>query len=141
MSNTLPQTRAKSLSHTSQTLKNREVFFRLAETFQALGDASRIQIVWALAQREHCVGDLVDLTQMSQPSVSHHLRTLRNLRLVRTRREGRTLHYALDDQHIERLLNEGIKRGGSTHGIENWAHSSPGAPFPMIFTEAPHCHA
>ena len=87
----------------------REMFVRLAETFQALGDTSRVQIVWALSQRELCVGDIALLLSMSQPAVSHHLRTLRNLQLVRVRRDGRTSFYSLDDEHIERLLHEGIK--------------------------------
>lgn len=85
------------------------MFLLLAETFQALGDSSRIQIVWALAQTELCVGDIAELLGMSQPAVSHHLRTLRNLKLVRVRKEGRTAFYALDDDHINRLLQEGIR--------------------------------
>jgi ArsR family transcriptional regulator len=90
-------------------LKSRETFILLAETFQALGDTSRVQIVWALSQRELCVGEIAQLLTMSQPAVSHHLRTLRNLRLVKVRRDGRTSYYSLDDEHIEGLLNEGIE--------------------------------
>lgn len=90
-------------------LKSKEMFVLLAETFQALGDTSRIQIVWALSQGELCVGDLAQLLAMSQPAVSHHLRTLRNLRLVKVRKDGRTSFYSLDDDHIERLLQEGIE--------------------------------
>ena len=89
-------------------LKSKKTFFLLAETFQALGDSSRIQIVWALSKGERCVGDIAELLGMSQPAVSHHLRTLRNLQLVRVRRDGRTAYYSLDDEHIERLLHEGI---------------------------------
>jgi len=88
---------------------NRAFFFLLAETFQALGDSSRVQIVWLLSQREHNVGDIARQLSMSQPAVSHHLRTLRNLKLVKVRRQGRTSFYALDDLHIERLLKEGFK--------------------------------
>ena len=84
-------------------------FLLLAETFQALGDSSRVQIVWLLAREEHNVGDIARVLGMSQPAVSHHLRTLRNLKLVKVRRDGRTSHYSLDDVHIERLLKEGIK--------------------------------
>jgi ArsR family transcriptional regulator, lead/cadmium/zinc/bismuth-responsive transcriptional repressor len=90
-------------------LENKRLFMLLAETFQALGDNSRIQIVWVLTQGELCVGDIAELTSMSQPTVSHHLRTLRNLKLVRTRRDGRTVYYSLDDEHIEHLLQEGIR--------------------------------
>jgi DNA-binding transcriptional ArsR family regulator len=87
----------------------RKMFALLAETFQALGDPSRVKIVWSLSHGELCVGDLAELLAMSQPAVSHHLRTLRNLRLVKVRRDGRTSYYSLDDEHIERLLLEGIE--------------------------------
>ncbi len=90
-------------------LKTRQMFVLLAETFQALGDTSRIQIIWVLSHGELSVGDLAELVSMNQSSVSHHLRTLRNLRLVKTRRSGRTIFYSLDDEHIERLLAEGIQ--------------------------------
>ena len=85
-----------------------QLFSLLADTFKALGDYSRVQIVWALSHGELCVGDIAELLSMSQSAVSHHLRTLRNLRLVRVRREHRTLFYSLDDEHIEHLLKEGI---------------------------------
>ncbi|MCM2321990.1 MAG: metalloregulator ArsR/SmtB family transcription factor [Oligoflexia bacterium] len=85
------------------------LFAMLAETFQALGDPTRVEIVWTLSQGELCVGDLARKVDMSQPAVSHHLRTLRNLKLVRVRRDGRTSYYAIDDDHIGRLLVEGIE--------------------------------
>lgn len=85
------------------------IFGLLAETFKTLGDYSRVQIVWALSHGELCVGDIAELLAMSQSAVSHHLRTLRNLKLVKVRREHRTLFYSLDDKHIEHLLEEGIE--------------------------------
>lgn len=93
----------------SDGLKSEQMFTLLAETFQALGDPSRVRIVWALSKGELCVGDIASLLEMSQPAVSHHLRTLRDLDLVRVRREGRTCFYALDDEHIEDLLHSGIE--------------------------------
>src|SRR5690606_18588065 len=92
----------------AHALRSKKTFALLAETFQALGDPSRVQIVWALSKGELCVNDLVDLMEMSQPAVSHHLRTLRDLRLVQVRKDGRTSYYSLDDQHIDSLLREGI---------------------------------
>lgn len=86
-----------------------EMFARLAETFQALGDTSRVKVVWALSQGELSVGRIADILKISQPAVSHHLRTLRNLRLVRIRKEGRTVFYSLDDHHINQLLRAGIE--------------------------------
>ena len=107
-----PASRAKAATPREAViagLRRLQVFVLLAETFQALGDASRVQITWALSHGEFAVGELAELVHMSQPAVSHHLRTLRNLRLVRVRRDGRTLYYSLDDEHIDRLLREGIR--------------------------------
>lgn len=92
-----------------EALRSKRTFVHLAETFQALGDPTRVQIVWTLSKGELCVGDIARLLKMSQPAVSHHLRTLRNLRLVRVRRDGRTTYYQLDDEHIDRLLYAGIE--------------------------------
>ncbi len=90
-------------------MQPKKMFVLLAETFQALGDSSRIQIIWALSHGELCVGEMAELLDMNQPTVSHHLRTLRNLKLVRVRKDGRTSFYTLDDEHIEHLLHEGMK--------------------------------
>ncbi len=87
----------------------RRLFELLAETFKTLGDYSRVQIVWVLSHGELCVGDIAELVSMSPSAVSHHLRTLRNLKLVNVRREHRTVFYSLDDSHIEHLLDEGIE--------------------------------
>jgi len=88
----------------------RPVLFQLlAETFKALGDPTRVQIIWALSHGELCVTDIAELLSVSPSAISHHLRTLRNLRLVKTRRDHRTLYYSLDDEHIEHLLEEGIE--------------------------------
>lgn len=84
-------------------------FTLLSETFKTLGDYSRLQIVWALSHGELSVGDIAEVLDMSQSNVSHHLRTLRNLKLVRTRRDHRSLYYALDDKHINHLLDEGME--------------------------------
>ena len=88
--------------------KSDQFFAVLAETYQALGDSSRIQIVWTLSHGALCVGNIADLLGMSQPKVSHHLRSLRNLKLVKVQREGRQSWYSLDDEHIEGLLKEGM---------------------------------
>ena len=113
------QTSTSAESHSRLHLQTRQrvlkqmmpkkMFLLLAETFQALGDSSRIQIVWALSQGELCVGDIAKLLGMSQPQVSHHLRMLRNLKLVKKRKDGRTSYYSLDDEHIECILKSGIE--------------------------------
>ncbi len=80
----------------------------LAELFRALGDPTRLRLISALAGREQCVGDLAAAVEMSESAVSHQLRTLRQLRLVRVRRAGRQMFYALDDEHIEELFSRGL---------------------------------
>lgn len=76
----------------------------LARLFRALGDPTRAAIVWALSRQELCVCDLTALLGVSQSAVSHSLRALRELRIVRHRKDGRIVYYALDDPHITRLL-------------------------------------
>lgn len=80
----------------------------IADTFQILANPTRLQIVRALAGRELCVCDLAVLVGASQSSVSHHLRQLRQMRLVRYRREGRMAFYSLDDDHVARLVEVGL---------------------------------
>jgi DNA-binding transcriptional ArsR family regulator len=81
----------------------------LAETFKVLGDVTRVRLLDALARTEHSVQALADLLGMTQSAVSHQLRLLRSMRLVRTRRDGRQIFYALDDDHIVKLLEQGLE--------------------------------
>ncbi len=76
----------------------------LAATFRALSDASRAKIVYSLLQQELCTCDLALITGISESAVSQHLRLLRQLRLVKSRREGKMVYYSLDDAHIRILL-------------------------------------
>src|ERR1043165_654255 len=80
----------------------------LAETFKLLGDATRVRILDALSRSELCVCDIARLLGLSESAVSHQLRLLRGLRLVRPRRVGRMVFYALDDQHIVQLFEQGL---------------------------------
>jgi ArsR family transcriptional regulator, lead/cadmium/zinc/bismuth-responsive transcriptional repressor len=80
----------------------------LAELFRALADLTRVRILAALAVAELCVCDLAELTAMSPSAVSHQLRLLRAARLVRHRKEGKNVFYALDDDHVRHLLAEGL---------------------------------
>jgi ArsR family transcriptional regulator, lead/cadmium/zinc/bismuth-responsive transcriptional repressor len=78
----------------------------VAETFRMLGDPTRVKILDALDGGELCVNDLAARVGMSESAVSHQLRLLRTMRLVRARREGRLAFYAVDDHHILELLNQ-----------------------------------
>ncbi len=82
---------------------------RLAQTFKALSDPTRVRIISALSHDELCVHDLAACLGMSQSAISHQLRTLREMRLVRFRKEGRHVYYALDDEHIHDLFHQGLE--------------------------------
>lgn len=86
----------------------------LAETFRALGDGTRLRILDALSRAELCVCDLAELVGLSASAVSHQLRVLRGLRLVRSRRTGRHVFYALDDQHVVDLFRQGLEHVGES---------------------------
>jgi len=86
----------------------------LSETFRALGDATRLRILDALSKVELCVGDLAELIGLSESAVSHQLRLLRGLRLVRSRRDGRRVFYALDDRHVLDLFRQGLAHVGES---------------------------
>jgi len=90
-------------------MKSDEVFMKLASTFRVLGDVTRTKIIFCLMKEELCVNDIAKHVQMSQSVVSHQLRVLRNMDLVKYRKEGKTSHYSLNDKHINRLLKEGIE--------------------------------
>lgn len=81
----------------------------LAEIFKILGDPTRVKMLELLSRRELCVCDLAAAVGMGQSAVSHQLRLLRGARLVKYRREGRTVRYSLDDAHISVLLAQGIE--------------------------------
>ena len=81
----------------------------LTESFRVLGDPTRVRILDALSQSERCVGDLAARLGVSESAVSHQLRLLRNTRIVRTRREGRMIFYALDDKHVLALFKQGLR--------------------------------
>lgn len=81
----------------------------LADFFRIFGDRTRLRILYALAKNELCVCDLAKLLGASQSAVSHQLQVLRSHRLVKYRREGKTVFYSLDDEHILSILDIGIK--------------------------------
>ncbi len=93
-------------SDVTPSLLSADAALELAETFKTLGDVTRVRMLDALAQQELCVCDLASLVGLSESAVSHQLRLLRNMRLVRSRRAGRMIFYALDDQHIISLFQQ-----------------------------------
>lgn len=87
----------------------------MAELFSTMSDASRVRIIAALSTAEEMnVGDLAEQVGISHSAVSHHLRHLRQMRLVRARKDGRYVYYALDDEHVHDLFRCGLEH--VTHG-------------------------
>ena len=86
-----------------------EIIQSLADLFKALGDPTRLRIVTALVAVELCVCDLSAVCGLSESAVSHQLRILRNLRIVKYRREGKIVYYRLDDSHVETLVRQSLE--------------------------------
>ena len=86
-----------------------QVVQALADTFRILGDPTRVRIVDALSDGELCACDIAAQVGISESAVSHQLRLMRTMRLVRGRREGRCVYYTLDDQHILSLYQQGLR--------------------------------
>ena len=82
---------------------------KLARTFQALADPTRVRIISALLVTELCVCDIAALLGISQSAISHQLRQMRDLRLVKSHKEGRIVYYSLDDEHIRELYGMGLE--------------------------------
>lgn len=86
-----------------------EVVCELAEIFKTIGDPTRIKILYALKERELCVCELSELLSMSSSAISHQLRILRANKLVKNRKEGRSVYYTLDDDHVLSLFVQGLQ--------------------------------
>lgn len=86
-----------------------EETFRLAEVFKVLGDPTRIKIIYALSKCDMCVCDIAVTLGMTQSAISHQLRLLRGLRLVKYWKKGKSVFYSLDDDHILQLFNQGME--------------------------------
>ncbi len=86
-----------------------EVLYEVAELFKVFGDSTRIRILYALFGNELCVGDIAEVLNMSQSSVSHQLRILKDAKLVKFRREGKSIFYALDDDHVYHIMEMGME--------------------------------
>lgn len=78
----------------------------LADTFKVFGDNTRIRILWALFSRELSVSDISDALGMSQSAISHQLKTLKDARLIKSRRDGKNTFYSLDDDHVKRIIEQ-----------------------------------
>lgn len=97
-----------TLKAIKESLYGEETINRLAQTFKALADPTRLRIIYVLSKTPLCVCDIANLLDMTQSAISHHLRLLRNLRLVKFRKEGKMAIYSLDDDHVLQLFKQGL---------------------------------
>jgi ArsR family transcriptional regulator len=86
-----------------------ERLYDLAELFKVFGDTTRVKILSALFESEMCVCDIASLLNMNQSAISHQLRVLKTARLVKHRKDGKTVFYSLDDEHIKNIFDQGLE--------------------------------
>ena len=86
-----------------------DILYDLAELFKVFGDSTRIKILYSMFETELCVNDIAKLLNLSQSSVSHQLRILKSSKLVKFRREGKSIFYSLDDEHVRAIISMGME--------------------------------
>lgn len=90
-------------------MPDEEILYDLAELFKIFGDSTRIKILYVLFESEMCVCDIAQLLNMTQSAISHQLRALKQSKLVKYRREGKTVFYSLADSHVRTMINQGME--------------------------------
>ena len=98
-----------NIENVTKTMPDDEYLYDLSELFRIFGDSTRIKILYSLFDSELCVGDISEVLGLSQSSVSHQLRILKDSKLVKFRREGKSMFYSLDDDHVRSILGLGME--------------------------------
>ena len=106
---TMDSQRSQDPAQIIQKLPKEELLYDLAEFFKIFGDSSRIRILSLLREDKFCVNEIEQLLQLSPSAISHQLRILRQARLVRYQKIGKEVFYSLDDDHIEKILDQGLE--------------------------------
>lgn len=96
------------IDRVKQAMPDEELLYDLAELFKIFGDSTRIRILYVLFESEMCVCDIAQLLNMTQSAISHQLRALKQSKLVKYRREGKTVFYSLADDHVRTIVNQGM---------------------------------
>ena len=96
-------------ANVAKNMPDDEYLYDLSELFRIFGDSTRIKILYSLFDDELCVGDIATVLGLSQSSVSHQLRILKDSKLVKFRREGKSIYYSLDDDHVRSILDLGME--------------------------------
>ena len=90
-----------------EAMPDEEELYDIAELFKVFGDSTRIRILYVLFEAEVCVCDLADILNMTQSAVSHQLKILKQNKLVKSRRDGKSIYYSLADDHVRTIINQG----------------------------------
>ena len=99
----------ETIESVEKIMPDEELLYDLAELYKVFGDSTRIKILFALYESEMCVCDIAALLNMTQSAISHQLRVLKQSKLVKFRRDGKEVYYALDDEHIFKILAQGLE--------------------------------
>ena len=99
----------EKVQRASEAMLADDVVTNLAETFKILANQTRLKLIQALSHEELSVGDLAVLLDMTESAISHQLRLLRGMRLVRYRKDGKQVYYMLDDQHVQQLFTAAVE--------------------------------
>lgn len=86
-----------------------DILYKLAELFKVFGDPTRVRILYALTIQELCVQDIADKLSMTHSAISHQLRVLKQMELVKFRRDGKTIYYSLADDHVKTIMAQGLE--------------------------------
>ena len=100
---------ADILKKVADQLPDEELLYDLAELFKVFGDSTRVRILYVLFEAEMCVCDLAAALNMTQSAISHQLRILKQNKLVKSRREGKSIFYSLADDHVVTIINQGME--------------------------------
>ena len=100
---------ADILNQVHSDMPDEESLFDLSELFKLFGDSTRIRILYCLFESEMCVCDIATLLKMTQSAISHQLRLLKNSKLVKYRRSGKSVFYSLADDHVRTIINQGME--------------------------------
>ncbi len=90
-------------------ITDENTLYDVAELFKNFSDSTRIRIMYCLFEKERSVTEIAELLQMNQSAISHQLRFLKNSKLVKNRRDGKTIYYSLDDDHVYNIISQGIE--------------------------------
>lgn len=105
----MPHDHEKMVSEWKKDLMDEDLLYELADLYKIFGDSTRIKIMFLLLQSEMCVCDIADVLNMNPSAISHQLRVLKQNKLVKNRREGKSVIYSLADQHVMSILSQGME--------------------------------